>query len=67
MIIDYHAHIFPFLGGANGFLSAQEHLRVLQLYMVGHSQQCGGCAITASSKKRRWQSYRWTARRGCAR
>jgi len=38
MIIDGHAHIFPFLGGANGFPSVQDHLRVLQLYMVGHSQ-----------------------------
>lgn len=38
MIIDCHAHIFPFLGGASGFPSVQDHLRVLQLYMVGHSQ-----------------------------
>jgi predicted TIM-barrel fold metal-dependent hydrolase len=38
MIIDGHAHIFPFLGGGNGFPSVQDHLRVLQLYMVGHSQ-----------------------------
>lgn len=38
MIIDCHAHIFPFLGGPSGYPSVQEHLRVLQLYMVGHSQ-----------------------------
>jgi len=38
MIIDSHAHIFPFLGSAAGFGSADEHLRWLQFYVVGHSQ-----------------------------
>jgi len=38
MIVDSHAHIFPFLGTPAGFPSQAEHLRVLQLYMVGHGQ-----------------------------
>lgn len=38
MIVDSHAHIFPFLGSASGYRSVDEHLRWLQLYMVGHNQ-----------------------------
>lgn len=38
MLIDSHAHIFPFLGSAAGFPSADEHMRFLQFYMVGHGQ-----------------------------
>jgi predicted TIM-barrel fold metal-dependent hydrolase len=38
MIIDSHHHIFPFLGGTSGFSSVAEHMRFLQLYMVGHGQ-----------------------------
>lgn len=38
MIVDSHAHIFPFLGGSSGYLTAEEHLRWLQLYIVGHGQ-----------------------------
>jgi predicted TIM-barrel fold metal-dependent hydrolase len=38
MLIDSHAHIFPFLGSAAGFPSVADHMRMLQLYMVGHGQ-----------------------------
>ena len=38
MIIDSHAHIFPFLGSPAGFRSVVDHMRVLQLYLVGHGQ-----------------------------
>jgi len=38
MIIDSHAHIFPFLGTPAGFGSIAEHMRFLQFYVVGHSQ-----------------------------
>jgi predicted TIM-barrel fold metal-dependent hydrolase len=38
MIIDAHAHIFPYLGTPAGFRSVKEHMRVLQFYVVGHSQ-----------------------------
>jgi predicted TIM-barrel fold metal-dependent hydrolase len=38
MIVDSHAHIFPFLGSESGYSSAEEHLRWLQLYMVRHNQ-----------------------------
>src|SRR5438067_1697111 len=30
MLIDAHAHTFPFLGGANGYPSADFHLKKLQ-------------------------------------
>lgn len=30
MIVDAHAHVFPFLGGASGYSSPEEHVRVLQ-------------------------------------
>ena len=33
MIIDCHAHVFPFLGSACGWKSAKEHLDFLQKYM----------------------------------
>jgi len=33
VIIDCHGHIFPFLGGPNGFASAQERMRIMQLTM----------------------------------
>ena len=38
MIVDCHAHIFPFLGGPSGYETTEEHLRWLQLYIVGHGQ-----------------------------
>ena len=38
MIIDGHAYCFPPLGEANGFPSAQEHLRYLQREMADHHQ-----------------------------
>jgi predicted TIM-barrel fold metal-dependent hydrolase len=38
VIVDSHAHIFPFLGGASGYGSVDEHLRWLQLYMVRHTE-----------------------------
>lgn len=38
MIIDSHAHIFPFLGSPAGFRSVEEHLKFLQFYVVGHGQ-----------------------------
>src|SRR5918992_1449432 len=38
MLIDSHAHIFPYLGSAAGFPSAGEHMRFLQYYMAGHGQ-----------------------------
>lgn len=37
MIVDSHAHIFPYLGEACGFDKAAEHLCFLQLYIAGHS------------------------------
>ena len=33
MIIDCHAHVFPFLGSACGWKSSEEHLDYLQKYM----------------------------------
>jgi predicted TIM-barrel fold metal-dependent hydrolase len=38
MIVDAHAHIFPFLGSPAGFNSVEEHMEFLQFYMVGHGQ-----------------------------
>ncbi len=38
MIIDSHAHIFPYLGSPAGLGSVAEHMRWLQFYVVGHSQ-----------------------------
>jgi predicted TIM-barrel fold metal-dependent hydrolase len=38
MIVDSHAHIFPFLGAPAGFPSAEEKMRVLQFYVAGHAQ-----------------------------
>lgn len=38
MIVDSHAHIFPFLGGPSGYTSSEEHMRWLQLYMANHKQ-----------------------------
>ena len=38
MIIDGHAYCFPPLGEANGFPTAQEHLRYLQREMADHHQ-----------------------------
>jgi len=38
LIIDSHSHIFPFLDGPCGFPTREDHMRVMQLYMVGHSQ-----------------------------
>lgn len=39
MIVDSHAHIFPFLGSEAGFTSVSEHLWYLQLYMAAHSER----------------------------
>jgi len=38
MIVDSHAHVFPFLGSTAGFPSVAEHMRFLQFYVVGHGQ-----------------------------
>ncbi|TXH13760.1 MAG: hypothetical protein E6R00_09850 [Gammaproteobacteria bacterium] len=38
MIVDAHAHIFPQLAGACGYQSADEHRRVLQLYIATHGE-----------------------------
>jgi len=38
VIIDSHAHIFPFLGSAAGFPTVADRLRFLQFYIVGHGQ-----------------------------
>jgi predicted TIM-barrel fold metal-dependent hydrolase len=38
VIIDSHAHIFPFLGAPAGYASSAEHLRWLQLYVATHGQ-----------------------------
>jgi predicted TIM-barrel fold metal-dependent hydrolase len=38
MIVDGHAHAFPFLGGASGFPSAEHHLRLLQRHFTTHPQ-----------------------------
>ncbi|HLH74228.1 MAG TPA: hypothetical protein VKX96_13150, partial [Chloroflexota bacterium] len=38
MIIDSHAHIFPFLGLAAGYPSQADHMQVLQQYMAAHAQ-----------------------------
>ncbi len=37
MIVDSHAHIFPYLGGPNGFPTVRDHLLFLQLYAATHS------------------------------
>ncbi len=38
MIVDTHAHIFPYLGAASGFTSQEEHNLYLQLYIATHGQ-----------------------------
>jgi predicted TIM-barrel fold metal-dependent hydrolase len=38
MIVDGHAHAFPFLGDASGFPSAEHHLRLLQRHFTTHPQ-----------------------------
>ncbi len=38
MIIDCHAHTFPFLGSSAGYSSVEERMRYLQLGMIGHPQ-----------------------------
>jgi predicted TIM-barrel fold metal-dependent hydrolase len=38
VIIDGHAHTFPFLGGPNGHPSVEDHMRSMQIHMVRHSQ-----------------------------
>jgi len=38
MIVDSHAHTFPFLGDLSGYETVEEHMRWLQLYLIGHSQ-----------------------------
>jgi predicted TIM-barrel fold metal-dependent hydrolase len=37
-VVDSHAHIFPYLGGASGFASVAEHRRFQQLYMATHGE-----------------------------
>jgi predicted TIM-barrel fold metal-dependent hydrolase len=37
-VVDSHAHIFPYLGDASGFASAEEHRRFEQLYMATHGE-----------------------------
>lgn len=38
MIIDSHAHVFPFLGAPAGYPSANDHLLWLQFYVSSHKQ-----------------------------
>ena len=38
MIIDVHAHAFPYVGGKGIYGSIEEHLRHLQLNMTLHPQ-----------------------------
>jgi len=38
MIVDGHAHAFPYLGGASGFPSAEYHARLLQRHFTTHPQ-----------------------------
>ncbi len=38
MIVDGHAHAFPYLGGASGFPSPEYHARVLQRHFTTHPQ-----------------------------
>ena len=38
MIVDSHAHIFPFLGGASGFASVREHMLFFQKYLARPAQ-----------------------------
>jgi predicted TIM-barrel fold metal-dependent hydrolase len=38
VIVDSHLHIFPFLDGACGFATREQHLEYLQYYIVGHGQ-----------------------------
>lgn len=37
-VIDSHAHVFPYLGGASGFASPEEHLTTMQWAMRQHVQ-----------------------------
>ncbi|GAI52442.1 unnamed protein product, partial [marine sediment metagenome] len=37
-IIDGHAHVFPYLGGACGYKSIAEHMAVLQSEVLGNVQ-----------------------------
>src|ERR671917_2013569 len=38
MIVDGHAHAFPYLGDASGFPSAADHVRALQRHFTTHPQ-----------------------------
>ena len=38
MIVDGHAHAFPYLGGASGFPSAEYHTKLLQRHFTTHPQ-----------------------------
>ena len=38
MIVDGHAHAFPYLGDAAGFPSAEDHVRALQRHFTTHPQ-----------------------------
>lgn len=38
MIVDSHMHIFPYLAGASGFPSPEDHVRFLHLYVGTHSE-----------------------------
>src|SRR3954447_25020444 len=38
MIVDGHHHVFPYLGGASGFPSAEYHARMLQRHFTTHPQ-----------------------------
>src|SRR5215213_11232544 len=38
MIVDGHAHAFPYLGGASGLPSAEDHVRLLQRHFTTHPQ-----------------------------
>ena len=38
MVVDGHAHAFPYLGDASGYPSAKYHLQILQRHFTTHPQ-----------------------------
>lgn len=55
VVIDGHAHIFPFLGGASGYSSVNEHLTVCQRAMHEHlAQPARRAKDNAPVKKELW-------------
>lgn len=37
-LVDSHTHMFSHLGGASGYATAEDHLRMLQMYMCYHAE-----------------------------